>query len=90
MHGDIVCVQAVDVPEGYLLPVADEELGPGVDVGDEEGEHDVDGEEEVDDDVRHLQPALGGRVHEGHLEQVHPRRVRHHDHHQRIPPSEDA
>ena len=60
-----------------------------VDVGDKEGEHDVDGEEEVDDDVRHLQPALGGRVHEGHLERVHPRRVRHQDHHQRIPPSDD-
>jgi hypothetical protein len=55
MHG--VCV-----PEGYLLPVADEQLGPGVDVGDEEGEHDVDGEEEVHDHVRHLQPALRGRT----------------------------
>jgi len=73
------------IPEGNLLPVADEQLGPGVDVGDKEGEHDVDGEEEVHDNVRPLQPALGGRVHERHLERVHPRRVRHQDHHERLP-----
>lgn len=73
------------VPKGYPLPVADEELRPGVDVGDEEGEDDVDGEEEVDDDVGHLQAPLGGGVHERHLERVHPRRVRHQDHHERLP-----
>lgn len=73
------------VPGGNLSGVDNEELGPGVDVGDEESQDDIDREEGVHHVVRDVQLPLRRRVEECDLERKHPRRVRHQHHHERLP-----
>jgi len=56
--------------------IVDEEVGLAVDVGDEEREHDVDGEEAVDD-VVHDERGPGQVPQERELQWADPRRVHH-------------
>ena len=80
----VIQVLASTVPDCYFLGVVDEEVGLAVDVRDEEGEHDVDSEEPVDD-VVHDERGPGQVPQERELQRAYPRRVHHQEDQKYLP-----
>lgn len=85
VHRSVFIVhQEPPIPGCYFPVIVDDDAGLAVDVRDEESEHDVDGEEAVDD-VVHDERRPGQVPQERELQRAYPRRVHHQEDQKRLP-----